>query len=380
MNSSKTEKLRVGITMGDINGIGPEILIKAFHDPRLREVCVPVIYGSSRVINIYRKILKINKFHYIVVNKAKQAQYRKLNVIECGPDMDRIDVGKPSEMGGKAAFMAIKRALEDAKHRELDVLVTMPVDKATFQMQDESFVGHTELLTKAFGIHESLMLMVSDELRIGVVTNHLPIRNISRNLSTKKIVQKVTIMDKTLKQDFSIQRPIIALLGLNPHAGDQGLIGREEQEVILPAVQSLQKSGILVQGPFPADGFFGSLAYRKFDGVMAMYHDQGLVPFKLISGYAGVNFTAGIPFIRTSPDHGVAYDIAGKDLANTESFLKSLYLAIDVFRTRESNIDLQKNALQLTADEMLKKLDQPTNEKEGNEFEAETDQLNEAKF
>lgn len=380
MNSSKTEKLRVGITMGDVNGVGPEILIKAFHDPRLKEVCVPVIYGSSRVINIYRKILKINKFHYVVVHKVKQAQYKKLNVIECGPEMDRIDIGKPSENGGKAAFLAIQRAVEDAKHRELDVLVTMPVDKATFQRQDESFVGHTELLTKAFGINESLMLMVSDELKIGVVTNHISIRDVPPNLSSQRIIRKVKIMDKTLKQDFNIQRPVIAILGLNPHAGDQGLIGNEEETVILPAVEALRSEGILVQGPFPADGYFGSLAYRKFDGTMAMYHDQGLIPFKLIAGYSGVNFTAGIPFVRTSPDHGVAYDIAGKDVATTESFLKSLYLAIDVHRIRATNEDLEKNALQISAEEMLRNLDQPQKEKNGNELEKETDQLDEAKL
>ncbi len=381
MNAYQSEKLRVGITMGDINGVGPEILIKAFHDPRLKEMCVPILYGSSRVINIYRKILKINKFHYVVVNKPKQAQFRKLNVIDCGPDMDRIDIGKPSEVGGKAAYMAIKKAVEDAKHSEIDVLVTMPVDKATFQMQDESFVGHTELLTEAFGKQESLMLMVSEDFRIGVATNHIPIQNVARNLSTQRIVKKVKIMDACLKRDFNIQRPVIAILGLNPHAGDSGLIGQEEQEVIIPAIQALQSEGILAQGPFPADGFFGSLAYKNFDGIMAMYHDQGLIPFKLIVGYAGVNFTAGIPFIRTSPDHGVAYDIAGQDKADPESFLQALYLAIDVHRNRKLNNDLVKNQLKQSTDELLQKVSHNKSEDDLlNDLHSKTDQLDSSKI
>lgn len=339
------QKLRVGITIGDINGIGPELVLKAFLDPRLKELCIPILYGSSRVINIYRKILRINKFQYNVTKTPGQAQFKRLNIIECIPDIERVDIGQPSEAGGKGAFLAMKRAVEDAQHRELDVLVTLPVDKASFQKQDEAFQGHTELLATAFGVEDNLMMMVSEQLKVGLVTNHLPIANVASNLSHNRIVSKLKILDKTLREDFSIQRPNIAVLGLNPHAGDTGLIGKEDIDIIAPAVNELRKEGMLVTGPYPADGFFGSLAYRKFDAVLAMYHDQGLIPFKLMAGYEGVNYTAGMPFIRTSPDHGVAYDIAGKDLANPESFRKALYLAMDVFYSRTENLALLENAL-----------------------------------
>lgn len=354
MNNQQNKKLKIGITIGDINGIGPELVIKAFSDARMKEVCIPILYGSSRVLNIYRKILKISKFNYTVVKNPNQAQAKRLNIIECIPNVERVDIGKASEFGGKAAFMAIKRAVEDAQHKELDALVTLPVDKASFQQHDKEFKGHTELLAKAFGVEENLMMMISEEMRIGLVTNHLPVRDVSRNLTSTRIVHKVKIMNECLKKDFSIQRPQIAILGLNPHAGDHGLIGKEDQEIISPAVAELREAGILATGPYPADGFFGSLNYRKFDGVMAMYHDQGLVPFKLISGYHGVNYTAGMPFIRTSPDHGVAYDIAGKDLADPVSFRHSLYMAVDTYYKRMENIELEKGALKINETAKLK--------------------------
>ena len=348
------KKLKIGITIGDVNGIGPELVIKAFMDARLKDICIPILYGSSRVINIYRKILKVQKFNYTVVKNPGQAQPKRLNIIECIPNVERVDIGKASEFGGKAAFMAIKRAVEDAQHKELDALVTLPVDKASFHQHDNEFKGHTELLAKAFGVEENLMMMISEEMSIGLVTNHLPIRDVPRNLTSARIVHKVQMMNECLKNDFSIQKPKIAILGLNPHAGDHNLIGKEDSEIITPAVAELRTEGILATGPYPADGFFGSLNYRHFDGIMAMYHDQGLIPFKLISGYHGVNYTAGMPFIRTSPDHGVAYDIAGKDLADPTSFRHSLYMAIDAYHKREENIALAAGALKLNATAKLK--------------------------
>lgn len=343
--SKQQPKLKIGITIGDINGIGPELVLKAFQDPRLKELCIPILYGSSRVINIYRKILNIQKFHYVVVQNANQAQYKKLNVIECLSNIDRIEVGKASEMGGKSALLSLQRALQDAQHESLDALVTLPVDKASLQNHEPGFLGHTEMLTKAFGANESLMLMVSEDLRIGTVTNHLPVSEVARNISTNRIVRKARVLNQSLKNDFNIQKPLIAILGLNPHAGDNGLIGPEEEQMIIPAIQQLESEGILAQGPFPADGFFGSLSYRKYDAILGMYHDQALIPFKLLTGYSGVNFTAGLPFVRTSPDHGVAYDIAGKDLADAESLRQSIYMALDIYRIRKTNIALQANAL-----------------------------------
>lgn len=343
--SKNQQKLKIGFTIGDVNGIGPELILKAFMDQRLNNFCVPILYGSSRVINIYRKVLDIPKFHYVVVSGPKQAQYNKFNIVECVPDLERIEIGKPSANGGKAAFLSLKRAVEDAQHQEIDAIVTLPVDKATFQKNDPEFSGHTELLGKAFNIKENLMFMVSEDIKVGTVTNHLPLSSVAGNLTKEGIMQKVELMHESLTRDFNIQRPMIAVLGLNPHAGDDGLIGPEEEEIIRPAIVELEKKGIRAYGPYPADGFFAAATYRKFDGVMAMYHDQGLIPFKLLTGYRGVNFTAGIPVVRTCPDHGVAYDIAGKGTADAESLRQSIYTAVDVFRNRKMNAELSSNPL-----------------------------------
>jgi 4-hydroxythreonine-4-phosphate dehydrogenase len=355
MNKNRNKKLRVGITLGDVNGIGPEIIVKAFEHSHLKEICVPILYGSSRVINIYRKVLDIPKFHYIVVQNPGQAQFKKLNIIECMPKMERVDIGRPSELGGQGAHQALMRAVEDAQHGELDVLITMPIDKATFQQAaGEDFSGHTELLGKAFGAQNNLMMMVSEYMKVALVTNHLPLQEVSRNLSAARIFEKLKILNRSLNNDFNIPKPLIAVLGLNPHAGDNGLIGTEEQDFIREGIQKAKKAGIMVEGPYPADGLFGSMGYQKFDGILAMYHDQGLIPFKLVSGYRGVNFTAGMPFVRTSPDHGVAYNIAGTGKADPESFRQALYTAIDVYYNRAENMALQNNALEEVKNPLLK--------------------------
>lgn len=331
--------------MGDACGVGPELVVSAFQDPRLREACLPILYGSPRVLNLFRKAMNVEKFHYVMIQTADQAQFRKLNVIDCVPDLERIEIGLPSPEGARLAYFSVKRAVEDAQHQLLDALVTLPVDKASFQKFDEAFTGHTELLAQAFNVQENLMFMVADDLRVGLVTNHLPISEVANNLTTERIIRKARLMEQSLREDFSISSPMIAILGLNPHAGDSGLLGKEDEEIIAPAIKELKRKGIRAIGPYPADGFFGSLKYRKFDGVLAMYHDQGLIPFKLIAGYAGVNFTAGIPIVRTSPDHGVAYDIAGKSIADAESLRESLFLAIDIHRRRQENQDLDANKL-----------------------------------
>ncbi|WNJ21262.1 4-hydroxythreonine-4-phosphate dehydrogenase PdxA [Pontibacter sp. G13] len=348
MSNRNHNLLRIGITLGDVNGIGPELVIKTFLDGRISNQFIPILYGSSRVLNIYRKVIKINKFHYNVIQSADQAVPGKLNVIECVPDLERVDIGKPSEIGGKAAVQALHKAIEDAQHQKLDGLVTLPVNKAVVQQFEADFTGHTEMLAKAFNVPENLMLMVSEELKVGMVTNHVPVKDISANLTVNRIVTKGMLLHESMIKDFSLQKPMIAVLGLNPHAGDNGLIGTEEQDIITEAVQKLQEAGVNAMGPYPADGYFGSLTYRKFDATLAMYHDQGLIPFKLMSGYTGVNFTAGIPFVRTSPDHGVAYDIAGKGTAHTESVRQAIYLAMDVFRNRSMNAELTENVLPTT--------------------------------
>lgn len=342
---SKADKLTIGITIGDVNGVGPEVAIRGLADLRFRNMFIPIIYGSSKVLNIYRKVLDIGKFHYVAIQTPSQAHHNKINLIECQPDLERVEIGQATKEGGQAAQQALVRAIEDAQHQTLDGLITMPVDKATFQETDPEFVGHTELLAKAFNVEENLMLMVSDELRVGLVTNHVPVNDIAGNISKEQIIRKANLLYQCLKTDFGIDRPRIAILGLNPHAGDKGLLGKEEQEIIQPAITELRNKGILAVGPFPADGYFGSGKYRKFDGTLAMYHDQGLIPFKMVSNYHGVNFTAGMPVIRTSPDHGVAYDIAGKGEAELGSFRQALYLTIDVHRNRNLQAELTANVL-----------------------------------
>ncbi|TAE46674.1 MAG: 4-hydroxythreonine-4-phosphate dehydrogenase PdxA [Bacteroidetes bacterium] len=347
-------RLRIGITLGDVNGIGPELVIKLFQESYIREMCTPILYGSLRALNIYRKVLNIERLPHTVIQHVNQAQPRRLNVIECYPELERVDIGKPSEIGGRSAYLALKRAIEDAQHQELDALVTLPVDKASMQQQDPGFIGHTELLAEAFNVPDDLMLMVHDDLRVGLITNHLAISEVSRNLTVQQIVNKAHILHDTLELDFDIPRPLIALLALNPHAGDRGLMGDEEQEIIAKALDELKEDGLMVSGPYPADGFFGSLTYKKFHATLAMYHDQGLIPFKLLAGYEGVNVTAGLPIVRTSPDHGVAYDIAGQGIADENSFRQALYLAINLCRTRAENEPLRANALDLS-DELERK-------------------------
>jgi 4-hydroxythreonine-4-phosphate dehydrogenase len=331
---TQAQKPRIGITLGDLNGVGPEVVIKALADNRLLNMITPVIYGSARVLSYYKKQLNIEEFNYTQVRNKGQFAPKAINVINSWEDSIEINPGKASKETGKAALSALKQACEELKEGFIDALVTAPIDKLTIHSDEFPFKGHTEFLTEYFGATESLMFMVSDSLRIGLVTEHTPVKDVSTAITREKIESKLRLMELSLRKDFGITKPKIAVLGLNPHAGDGGLIGQEEEQIIKPLIADQKNKGKLVYGPFPADGFFASGQYSKYDAVLAMYHDQGLIPFKSIAFDDGINFTAGLPIVRTSPDHGTAYTIAGKNLANESSLREAIYRAHDIFKYR----------------------------------------------
>jgi 4-hydroxythreonine-4-phosphate dehydrogenase len=328
------QKPRIGITLGDLNGVGPEVVIKALADNRMLGIVTPVIYGSAKVISFYKKIMNIEEFNYSQVKNKGQFAPKMINVVNCWEDTIEINPGKQSKESGKAAYVALKQACDELKAGLLDGLVTAPIDKNSIHSDEFPFKGHTEFLTKYFNSSESLMFMVSDTLRVGLVTEHVALKDVSSLLTKEKLEAKLQLMESSLRKDFGITKPKIAVLGLNPHAGDGGLIGQEDDQVIRPVINDFRNKGKLVSGPFPADGFFASSQYTKYDGVLAMYHDQGLIPFKSIAFDNGVNFTAGIPVVRTSPDHGTAYAIAGKNQANETSLREAIYKAGDIFKQR----------------------------------------------
>ena len=338
-------KIRVGITQGDTNGIGWEVIIKTFADSRMAEMCTPVIYGSPKVATYYKNRLSdVEGFAYNLIQSASQARRGKVNIIDCGPSEIPIEVGKATEAAGAAAVAALKAAVKGLKDGEIDVLVTAPINKESVQSDDFRYTGHTEFLAAELE-GEPMMMMCSEVLRVGLMTIHIPLAEVSQALSKEKIVEALHRLRATLRSDFAIVEPRIAVLALNPHAGDGGLLGTEEQEVIRPAVQEAFEQKVLAFGPFAADGFFASGAFKKYDAVLAMYHDQGLAPFKTISP-EGVNFTAALSEVRTSPDHGVAYDIAGKDLADPQSMREAIYAAIDIFENRRRWAQMNANPLQ----------------------------------
>ncbi len=337
--------VRIGISHGDVNGISYEIIIKTLSDTRILDFFTPIVYGSSKVASYHKKLLGIHDFNFHIIRSADQALPGKANLVNIFPDEIKIDLGQTTEVAGQAAYMALEAATDDLASGQIDALVTAPINKQNIQSKDFSFPGHTEYLTKKFGAEESLMLMVSNDTRIGVITGHIPLREVPGNISRERILQKVRILNNSLKKDFGIQKPRIALLGLNPHAGDKGVIGIEEEEVIIPSIQEAFDEGILVFGPYPADGFFGSDAFNHFDGILAMYHDQGLIPFKTLSFKSGVNFTAGLPVVRTSPAHGTAFDMAGKNMATPDAFRESVYLALEIARNRRMFEEISANPL-----------------------------------
>ncbi len=343
-----TIKARIGISIGDINGIGMEVIIKTLMDSRIYEYCTPIVYGSVKTASYHKKSLGIPDFNFQVIRNAAEANPKKANLINCWEEEVKIELGQSTESGGAYAFKSLEASMDDLLAGKIDALVTAPINKENIQHAGFPFPGHTEYLQQKAGSADSLMFMVSEDLKIGVVTGHIPLSKVCSSITKENILSKLRLMHRSLKNDFWIEKPKIAVLGLNPHAGDHGLLGSEEAEIIAPAIARAFEEGIMAFGPFPADGFFGSAAYLKFDAVLAMYHDQGLIPFKNISFGKGINFTAGLPFIRTSPDHGVAYDIAGKAIASESSFRDALFLAADLVRKREEQRELLSHPLKIS--------------------------------
>ncbi len=340
------DRVRVGITTGDINGIGIEVIIKALSDNRILENVIPIIYGSSKVITAHKKALNV-EFNFNRIDSADKAVKKKINLINCWDEEVNVELGERSKEGGKYALKSLETAVKDLASNKVDVLVTAPIDKKAIQSEDFDFPGHTEYLAKMSNVDDALMLMVSEDLRVGVVTGHIPLQDVAKTITKEKIVDKIDQINASLLKDFGIPNGKIAVLGLNPHAGEKGLLGDEEDKVIIPAIKEASKNGAQVYGPYPADGFFGSSSYKKFDAILAMYHDQGLIPFKAMTFGFGVNYTAGLPIVRTSPDHGTAFEIAGKNLANEGSFRHAIYLAVDVFAKRQEYKEMSANPLKV---------------------------------
>ncbi len=340
--------IKVGITHGDINGIGYEVIIKALLDNRIYELCTPIIYGSPKVAAYHRKALNVEHFSLNNIKSADQAQPKRANIINCTDDAIKVELGQSTEAAGIAAFKALEMAVDDLKNGLIDVLVTAPINKKNIQSESFDFPGHTEYLESKLESGKSLMILMNDRLKVGVVTGHIPIAEVPQRITKEIIEEKLHILNESLIKDFGIGKPKIAVLSLNPHAGDNGLIGKEEEEIIKPLLNEVRGKGIMALGPYPADGFFGSDDYTKFDAILAMYHDQGLAPFKALAFDSGVNFTAGLSHIRTSPAHGTAYAIAGENVASEESFREAIYLAIDVHKNRTQYAEISQNPLQIS--------------------------------
>ena len=356
-------KIRVGITHGDINGVGYEVILKTFSDSTMLELCTPIVYGSPKVAAYHRKAMDIPT-NFSIINSAEGAMDDRLNILNCTEDERKVEWTKPTPEAGKAALSALEKASEDYRKGLIDVLVTAPINKHTIQSDTFHFPGHTEYIEERVGDdRKALMILMKDDFRVALVTGHIPVKDIATTITKELIMEKLSIFHRSLKRDFCIDSPRIAVFSLNPHAGDNGLIGTEESEVIIPAMEEMIAKGVQCFGPYPADGFMGSGNFTHFDGILAMYHDQGLAPFKVMAMDEGVNFTAGLPIVRTSPAHGTAYDIAGQGIASESSFRQAIYTAIDVFRNRliEEEIHarpLRKQYYEKRDDSDMLKLDQ----------------------
>ena len=340
-----SKRLKIGITQGDTNGVGWEVILKIFSDNRLTELFTPVIYGSGAAAAYYQKRLNdVEPVKFVVVDSAERAQQGRVNLVECGAKELSLTPGKPSKVGGEAAAAALNKAIEELKSGAIDAMVTAPIDKEMIQSEAFSFTGHTEFLAKELD-GEPLMIMTSELMRVGLVTIHVPVAQVAESLSKELIVERIKQMNASMRQDFGVVRPKVAVLALNPHAGDGGLLGKEEQDIIKPAIVEAYEDGVLAFGPFAADGFFASGQFKNYDAILAMYHDQGLAPFKTLTPN-GVNFTASLSEVRTSPDHGVAYDIAGKGVADEQSMRNAIYDAIDIVQRRREWAEWNANPLQ----------------------------------
>jgi 4-hydroxythreonine-4-phosphate dehydrogenase len=340
---SGNEKIIVGISVGDLNGIGGEIILKTFADSRMMELCTPVVFASAKLLSFYRKLLDLETpLHG--VDSLEALNPKKLNVLNVWRDRVEVNFGEEQKEAGAYALQSLRAAVKALKGSEIDVLVTAPINKSNIQAETFSFPGHTDYLAEELD-GESLMLMVSDDLRVGLLTDHIPVREVSATITPQLIDKKVNLVNDALIQDFGIERPRIAVLGINPHIGDQGVIGSEDDQVMIPTLAAIREKGILAYGPYAADSFFGSGNYKNFDAILASYHDQGLIPFKTLAFGKGVNFTAGLSRVRTSPDHGTAYEIAGKNQADHRSFRQAVYTAIEIYRRRKQYQELSQNPL-----------------------------------
>jgi 4-hydroxythreonine-4-phosphate dehydrogenase len=341
----KGDKIILGITHGDINSISYEVIMKALADNRLFDICTPVVYGSPKVAAYHRKALDLETFTFNTIRTIDEASPRKAHIINCIDDAARVELGKLTQYAGESSLQALECAVKDLGEGKLDVIVTGPINKSNIKSDKFNFNGHTEFFESRFKSDGVLMLMINEIMRIGVVTSHVPLAQVTEYIVRDTILNKLKILNKSLLTDFSIRKPRIAVLGLNPHSGDNGLIGNEEIDQIIPAINAAQEEGILAFGPFPADGFFGAGTYTKYDAVLAMYHDQGLIPFKALTTAGGVNFTAGLPVVRTSPAHGTAFELAGKNEASPDAFRNAIYLACDIFRNRLLYKEISANPL-----------------------------------
>ncbi|MGL2965509.1 4-hydroxythreonine-4-phosphate dehydrogenase PdxA [Flavobacterium sp. XGLA_31] len=339
----KAENIIVGISIGDLNGIGSEVILKTFEDSRMLELCTPVIFANVKVLSFIKKTLELTApLHGI--DKLDQLVVGKINVLNIWREGVDLNFGVNDDNVGKYAIRSFVAATKALKEDQIDVLVTAPINKYNIQSEEFKFPGHTDYLNQELE-GNALMLMVQDNLRVGLITDHIPVNEVAKHLTEKLIIQKIETIKHSLIQDFGINKPKIAVLALNPHAGDNGVIGKEDDELLKPTIKKMFDKGTLVFGPFPADGFFGSTQYEKYDAVVATYHDQGLIPFKTLSFGNGVNYTAGLNKIRTSPDHGTAYEIAGKGIADYNSFKEAVYTAIDIYNSRNQHIEISKNPL-----------------------------------
>lgn len=336
----------IGISCGDTNGVGPEIIISSLKEKLFTDICKPVIFGPSKVFNTIKKSLELNDFNYQIINSIDQINSKKVNFFNCN-DNENHEFGNPTKESGqnaKDALIISGKFLIDGK---IDGLVTAPIDKNNIQDDDFDYPGHTEFLNSLDPNSDGIMIMVNQGLRVAMYSGHIPLSEVSSNLNQEKLTKKIKTLQQILIQDFGIRKPNIAVLGLNPHAGDNGLLGKEDQEIIKPVIENFINEGNLVYGPFPADGFFGSNNYKKFDAILAIYHDQGLIPFKALSFGCGTNFTAGLNFVRTSPDHGTAFDIAGKNQASNQSFIQAIYTCLDIIKARTNHLELNTNPLKI---------------------------------
>lgn len=342
----KDDKAVIGITIGDINGISFEVILKSLMDQRMLNYCTPVLYASNQITNYHRKTLNIHDVNFHLARSTDQIRKGQFNLVQAWNQEPKVELGKATTVSGEYALYSLNQAVNDLKENKLDAIVTSPINKKTVQSEKFNFPGHTEFFKQIFNAEEVLMLMIGEELKVGVATGHISLKEVSETLSKDLIVNKLRVFEHSLKQDFGINKAKIAVLGLNPHAGEEGLLGKEEEEMIIPAIEQAKENEILAIGPFAADGFFGTQHFRKFDGVLAMYHDQGLAPFKVLAFNNGVNYTAGLPIVRTSPDHGTGYAIAGNNQASENSFRNAIFLAIDILKERKNHREINSNPLE----------------------------------